>query len=226
MGGDDEDFRPLVVEAVHRAALVPFEVKAVLVKRTGTGGGRGRKDVTTTTTTVKELEKHCIPYVEAARVFVDPGTEWYRTLGKFESMAQAKALGVPERKWWFLDARTGEAEEDERSFAEGVAREFVVGGVLGKRKGGKQREEEEDGEGEGERWEVEWILWPGEGARCGMAGGWESEAEEVQRRGFTWLESGGAGGGLLGDKALVVEKGAGMGGKAYDDHTRGRPSTV
>ncbi|KAG9011082.1 hypothetical protein FRB94_009225 [Tulasnella sp. JGI-2019a] len=189
LGGDDENFLPFVVEAVERAALVPFEVMAtypsassssISVSDLSASGSESDCDhdprhderVGSKRASVK---RYCIPYVESTRVFVDPGREWYRIVRPFESLAQARDLGVKERSWRFLDAR----DEDTRAYPGELARkraaEFVnvlVGNA-------------ETTATEG--WKLEWILWPGEASRQRIPGGWNSEAD-IQLRGFTWRD--------------------------------------
>ncbi|KAG8888902.1 hypothetical protein FRB98_006444 [Tulasnella sp. 332] len=176
LGGDDENFLPFVVEAVQRAALVPFEVKATYPASSAStppsdaksGNGRYPQEG-------GSVRRHCIPYVESARVFVDPGRDWYRVIRPFETLAQARELGVKERSWWFLDARDEETRDYPGELAKKRAAEFA-NALVGT-----------PGVTVAERWQLEWILWPGEASRQRIPGGWNSEVD-IQHRGFTWRE--------------------------------------
>lgn len=148
LGGDDENFLAYVVETTHRAALVHFECK-VTHKDTGS----------------KEDCVHWFPYVESTRVFsVDPGRLWFRFLARFESVAQARELGVPKRKWMCLDGRDQRSREEPDDFARGRMMRFVKA-LLGY---------SPDASG---TWDVQWELFDGTAEKAGVRSGWNWDAD-------------------------------------------------
>ncbi|KAG8954279.1 hypothetical protein FRC04_000504 [Tulasnella sp. 424] len=156
LGGDYENFRSYIVEAVHRAGLVPFEAKAT----------RTARDSTKT--------DYWFPYVENTRVFIDPGKPWFKVLAPFESMAQARELGVPKRKWLFLDGRDQATREEPIDLAKTMATKFVEA-VLG------------FGWQDDANWDVEWEMMDGTAERNGLRGvGWNWIAD--LKYGCTWSE--------------------------------------
>ncbi len=161
LGGDNQDFRALVVEATHRAALVPFEGK--VARRSVKGSNR------------KPVEMW-FPYVEATRVFVDPGESWFRVLGSYESMAKARSLGVPSRRWLFLDGRDEPTKECPTALGTRKAAEFVQA-VLDL--DDEYAEDEESG-----TWTVGWELMVGAAEAVGDGNGWRWK-DDLQY-GFIW----------------------------------------
>jgi len=159
LGGDSEDFKAYVVEATHRAALVPFEARATY------------RSASTVDSAVTE---YWMPYVEPARVFINPGKPWFKTLALFDSMSQAHELGVPQRKWLFLDGRDEDTREVPTDFGAKKAKEFVQT-VL---------ETYSDNSTE---WEVDWEMMVGTAETFGSREGW-SWRDDL-RGGFTWQDA-------------------------------------
>lgn len=156
LGGDNEDFKSYVVEASHRAALVPFEAKATYRSHGGGGG---------------DETEFWFPYVEAARVFVNPGKPWFEVLSPFQSMAQAREMGVPRRRWLFLDGRDQPTREYPTDLARRKALSFT--------KTLLEKPNSEVGE-----WEAKWEMMVGTADRLDVRGGWNWK--EDLRYGFIW----------------------------------------
>ncbi|KAG8904096.1 hypothetical protein FRB99_002296 [Tulasnella sp. 403] len=154
LGGDSDDFKAYIVEASHRAALVPFEAK--ITHRAA--GGTNKKE-------------YWVPYVEAARVFINPGKPWYRALCSYESMAQARDMGIPKRKWLFLDGRDQPTRDAPSDLALKKTLEFVQ--VLLGFVPGDIRE-----------WDATWEMMVGTAEGLSIRSGWSWK--EDLRFGFCW----------------------------------------
>jgi len=156
LGGDNENFRAFIVEASHRAAIVPFEAKV-------THQAPGASTAT----------DYWFPYVEAARVFVNPGKLWYRILSAFESMAQARELGVPKRKWLFLDGRDQPTRETPTELASRRTMAFV------RKLLGIAPSDADVGD-----WGATWEMMHGTAGSMGVRGGWNWKSD--LKYGFIW----------------------------------------
>lgn len=161
LGGDNEDFKSYVVEASHRVALIPFEAKATYRPVTAIGEE-------------ETAAEYWFPYVEAARVFVDPGKPWFEILSPFQSMVEARELGVPRRRWLFLDGRDQATRELPTDLARRKALQFT-----------KVLLDRAAPDAPGEQWEVKWEMMVGTADRMDARGrGWNWK--EDLRYGFIW----------------------------------------
>lgn len=149
-----ENFRAYIVEATHRAALVPFEAKA-------THHSPGASSPT----------EHWFPYVEPARVFVNPGKPWFKVIDGYKSMSQAREMGVPKRKWVFVDGRDQATRDCPGELGTRRAVEFVQAAL-------------EIIPGDSGEWNIMWELMVGTAESLGVRSGWSWKDD--LRYGFIW----------------------------------------